>query len=138
MLAILVTLAGASVWNITTLFLHYWNVQDGPVSAMVLQHQVSPRNSRSALGTLWESLKIHRASSRKKPPRLLWQTCLLAVPAFVIWTGFTAAAIFSSTVANNKAHGTIIARTKGEACGLWLYNAAGYAAQMAKLNNDAV
>lgn len=139
-LAILVKMAGTSFWNITALLLHCWNVQDGPASAVVLQHRVILRNSRSALSMVWESLKIHHAWSASKPSRLLWHTCSISIPALVIWTGFTAAALFSSAVAN-KAYGAVIARTKAEACGFWEYNtsnAAGYAAKTSKLNNDAV
>jgi len=64
----------------------------------------------------------------------------MAIPALVIWTGFTAAALFSSAVVN-KVYGAVVARTKAEACGFWQYNTsntAGYAAKTTKLNNDAV
>ncbi|KAK3345912.1 hypothetical protein B0T25DRAFT_483468 [Lasiosphaeria hispida] len=146
-LALLITLAGASFWNIAAFVIHAWNANnDGPVSGMALQQQVSLRNSRSALAAMWEALKIHNAwagsGSGNRRKEAMWRTIWIAGPALVISAGFATAAILSSSVAN-KAYGTVVARAQGDAaaCGFWEYDtstATGYAAQSAKLNNDAV
>jgi hypothetical protein len=139
-LAFLVTLAGASFWNIFAFFLHASKVREGTVSAVGLQQQVSLRNSRSSFGMVLEALKIHRAWSPKRPPGLLGQTCSVAVPAFLVFAGFAVATIFTSSVAS-KAYGTVVARASEESCGFWHYNTSdglGKAAQSAKISNDTI
>ncbi|KAJ6781152.1 hypothetical protein PWT90_07863 [Aphanocladium album] len=145
-IAFLVTLAGASAWNITAFILHSLKTreQQGAEHAQIidLTHQVNLRNSKGALSTLWEAVKIHRAwkAAKKPPPQLLKKTSMLAIPAFVIWAGFALAAIFTSNVAN-KAYGTSIARLKERNCGLWSFDAEtdeGYIVQKSQLVNDTL
>src|SRR5262249_362049 len=120
-LTVLVAIAGVSFWNITAFILHSLKVQEGPVNALNLQHQVSLRNSPGSIATAWEMVKIHQPWTKKRPPRLLTQTCAVAIPAFFIWVGFAVAAIFTSRVAN-KPYGPVLARVKQENCGFWQYD----------------
>ena len=139
-LAVFVAVAGASFWNITAFILHSLKAQEGPVNALSLQHQVSLRNSPGSIGTAWEAVKIHQAWSKKRPPRLFTQTCTVAIPAFIIWVGFAAAAIFTSRVAN-KAYGSVLARVKQENCGFWQYDTSridGEVAFRVKKSNDTI
>lgn len=139
-LTFLVTVAGMSFWNIIAFILHSFKVQEGPTSAINLQHQVSLRNSLGSIGTLWEAVKIHRAWSKKQPPQLLARTCSIVIPAFLVCVGFAAAAIFTSSVAN-KAYGTVVARVQQDNCGFWHYNNShvdGYAAESTKRINDKI
>jgi len=140
-LALLVTLAGASLWNIVAFLLHAWKVRRDTVSAVSLQHQASLRNSRSSIAMVWEAFKIHRAWSAKRPPRLLAQTCSIALPAYLVFTGSAVATIFTSSVAS-KTYDTVVARVSEDACGFWSFNTSnsirGTAAQSAKISNDTI
>lgn len=121
-LTLLVTLATASLWNISAFALHAWKTKrPGPVSVVDLQHQVLLRNARGPLGMLWDAAMIHRAWSKKRQPGLLLRTCSLAVPACLIWAYGVVAAIFVSSVAN-KSYGSVIARAQPNICGFWGYN----------------
>lgn len=139
-LALLVTIAGASAWNITAFILHAVKSRrgDGPVHAVDLMHQVSLRNSGSAINTLWESIKVHRAWSKTKPRHLARKTASVAFPALVVWAGFAVAAIFTSNVAN-KSYGSTIARLEEQNCGFWEFNQTtlgGLLASQDKATND--
>lgn len=164
-LAFLVTLAGTSAWNMMAFLLHWLKTRqttDSPTHVIDLMHQVSLRNSAGSISTLWEAIKIHRAwssSSSKRqsglenrdqnkqqqhspspPPQLLKKTCMVAVPALLVWVVFAIAAVFTSNVANSKGYGTpIIARLQPQNCGFWNFNTTtsdGYAASLMKKVND--
>ena len=120
-LTLLVSIAGASFWNIVAFLLHHWRAKRLPASTFYLQHQTCLRNSANAIRAIWEALKIHQAWSAKRPDQLLLQTCLVAIPAFVVWTCFSTAAIFTSSV-TNKAYASVVARLQPRNCGYWVTN----------------
>jgi hypothetical protein len=120
-LTFLVTLAGASFWNLTAFGLHSLAVKGDRSNALHLQHQVALRNSGSSIGTLWEALKIYSAWRVSKPPKLFLSTLGLAGPALLVWVGFAFASIFTSRVAN-KSYGPAIARVRPGNCGFLQYN----------------
>jgi len=120
-LTLLVSVAGASFWNIVAFYLHHWRAKRLPASTVYLQHQACLRNSVNAIRTIWEAFKIHRAWAEKQPDRLLLQTCLVAIPAFVVWAGFSTAALFTSSV-TNKSYASVVARVQPQNCGFWTTN----------------
>ncbi|KAK4102384.1 hypothetical protein N658DRAFT_485216 [Parathielavia hyrcaniae] len=127
-LALLVTLAGASFWNITAFVLHSWKSANGDtMHALDLQQRVVLRNSRTSLSTVWSLLKLHHAWSGADRPgrsrRRRAQTCALVAPAVLVWAGFVAAAIFTACLAN-RADGTVVAPVKAGDCGVWRYESA--------------
>ncbi|KAH8692522.1 hypothetical protein GQ44DRAFT_734045 [Phaeosphaeriaceae sp. PMI808] len=124
-LTLLITLAGASFWNITAFALHRWkSAQGGTPTALDLQQQVILRNSRTSIAAMWELIKLCYAWSGKPgQPRRRWmQTCALVVPAMIVWACFVAAAIFTARLANGTA-GVVLAPIRKGNCGLWEYNA---------------
>jgi hypothetical protein len=139
-LALLVTVAGASFWNITAFVLHSWKARKESVSALDLQYRVILCNTPGSLGTAWEALKMHQAWSKKRTPRLLSRTGAIAVPALLVWILFSAAAILSSRVAN-KSYGSVVARVLEHNCGFWRFNTSnpdGMAAYNNKRTNDTI
>ena len=120
-LTLLVGVAGASFWNIVAFLLHHWGAKRLPASTFHLQHQTCLRNSATAIRAILEAFKIHHAWSGKRPDQLLLQTCLVAIPAFVVWACFSTAALFTSSV-TNKSYASVVARVQPENCGFWLYN----------------
>jgi len=83
-LAVLVTVAGVSFWNITAFALYTWKVRNEPVSALDLQHRVNLCNNRGALSSAWEALKLHYAWSAKRLPKLIAKTSTIVVPAILV------------------------------------------------------
>lgn len=141
-LALLITLAGASAWSITSFVLHAIKTRDEaqPAHGVHLMHQVLLRNSGGAVSTLWQSVKIHLAWSKQNPPHLLKRTSTVAAPAFLVWAGFALAAVFASNVAN-KSYGSTIARIAEDNCGLWVYDNTtidGQVAALTKRVNDTL
>ena len=120
-LAILVTIAGGSFWNITAFVLHHCKAKGSRASAVERQIRVNLRNSAGAIRALWDTFKLHQAWSSKKPSRLLLQTCTVALPACLVWAGFSLAALFTSSV-TNKAYASVVARVHPQTCGIWSFN----------------
>jgi len=139
-LTVLVTVAGASFWNVAAFVLHSQLVRmDGePVGALSLQHRVTLRNSSSPIGTAWKAIKIYQAWYSTRSPRLLVRTLAVVVPALIIWASFAAAAVFVSRVAS-RANGVVVARVQPENCGVWQFDTSyveGIAAARTKKAND--
>ncbi|KAJ6781505.1 hypothetical protein PWT90_08091 [Aphanocladium album] len=154
-IASLVTIAGVSAWNITAFVLHAMKVRQAagsPAQAIDLMHRVTLRNSRGSTSTIWEAIKIYKSWSSSRgdgtekghqshPFKLLSKTCMVAIPAMVVWVGFTVAAVFSSSVANSKTYGTTVARLKAQNCGIWNYNFTSHEGNVALLTkqvNDTI
>jgi len=133
-LTFLVTLAGASFWDIVALLLHSWKVKQPKPTALDLQHRVSLRNTRSSSAMFWRILKIHWAWSGRRPPGLLGKTCSIAAPALLVWLLFAAASLFTSSVAT-KAYGTVIARIDPQNCG---FTDSSKGDQASKILNDTM
>src|SRR5512142_2311375 len=62
-LTLLVSVAGASSWNIAAFLLHHWRAKRLPASTFYLQHQTCLRNSANAIQAIWEAFKLHQAWS---------------------------------------------------------------------------
>jgi len=120
-LTLLVSVGGASFWNIVAFLLHHWRATGLPASTVYVQHQACLRNSANATRAIWEALKIHQAWAGKRPDRLAFQTCLVVIPAFLVWACFSTAALFTSSV-TNKAYASVVARVQPQNCGFWNYN----------------
>jgi len=120
-LTVLVTIAGGSFWNIFVFILHHWKAKRPSATAFDLQIQVLLRNSAGAVRSVWDAFKIHQAWSAKRPNQLLFQTCMVAIPAVFIWAGFSVAALFTSSV-TNKAYASVVARAQPQNCGFWTFN----------------
>ncbi|KXX78380.1 hypothetical protein MMYC01_206024 [Madurella mycetomatis] len=138
-LTLLVTLAGASFWNITAFLLHHWKTKETTTNVIDLQHRVILRNSTGALRTIVEILKVHQAWSKKPRQCLLLKTCTVAVPALLVAAGFAVAGLFTSAVAN-KTYGPVAARIQPSSCGYWSFDATteGTASMTAKIVNDTI
>lgn len=81
-----------------------------------------PQHTR-AIGTLWEVSKIYWAWAKKRQPGLFLRTCLIAVPACLVWGGGVAAGLLvSRSVAYNPSYGPVLARVEPNNCGLWTYS----------------
>ena len=120
-LTLLVSIAGASFWNIVAFLLHHWRATGLPASTVYVQHQACLRNSANAVRAIWEALKIHHAWAAKRPDRLVFQTCLVVIPAFLVWACFSTAALFTSSI-TNKAYASVVARVEPQNCGFWSFN----------------
>ena len=138
-LAVLVTVAGVSFWNIVAFALYTWKTRNKLVSPLDIQHRVNLCNNRGAISSAWEEAsKLHYAWSAKRLPKLISKTSTIVVPAILVWVAFAAAAILSSRVAN-KSYGTVIVRVQEHNCGIWKFDtttAEGMTAYLNKKTTD--
>ena len=115
-LALLVTIARTSFWNVTAFFFHAGMARSDVDSPVGLQHRVVLRNSQGSAGAAWEFVKICLAWPKTGSSRLLTRTAQLAIPAAVIWLGFAIATIFTPRIAT-KSYGSVVARALPGRCG---------------------
>ncbi|KAH7018083.1 uncharacterized protein B0I36DRAFT_435468 [Microdochium trichocladiopsis] len=116
-LSTIVTIAGASAWNIVSLLLHAHLARDGPATDVFgLQQQVSLRNSPSGIRAAVDALSL-LASWRHTPGwKRIRRTALIAAPAVLVWGSFFAASLLTSLVANQATDRAIV-RAKPSRCG---------------------
>jgi hypothetical protein len=101
-LSVLVTICAASFWTIEAFGLHQAVVGRQDVDAVDLQQEVILRNSGSAIGTIWELVKVQMAWRGRAASRLRTRTLAIAIPAFLTWLAFTAGSIFVAEVASRS------------------------------------
>jgi hypothetical protein len=122
-LTFLVTIAGTCAWSIVASLVHSHIVRRRSVAQIFdLQQQVALRNSSGALGTLWDTYRIHRAWAKVRLRKIWGRTLSVALPALVVSIGFAAASILTARVAT-KGYGTVLARSAENNCGNYLFPA---------------
>jgi hypothetical protein len=134
-LTIAVTLAGGASWTIFAVLLHSWRVHGTSATAIDLQYQVSLQNTSGAPGTIWHAIKLLAAWRGRGTPSLFRRTLAFALPALLIWTGFTVAGVFVSRVAS-KSFGSTVARVKPTNCGFLTADVDNLAASFALAQNS--
>jgi hypothetical protein len=123
-LAVVVTNAGQSFWNIVSYIIHQARSKAGAHDALHYQQQAILKNSGSSLSAAW---KFARASfSWRKHERSKWwqfwrsRTLFLILTALIIYAAFVVASIFSSRVTNSISTEVLI---HSPDCGFWVFNA---------------
>jgi len=118
-LALLVSLAGASFWNLTALFLHRILAR-GPAADMVgLAFQVALRNLGTPAKVALGSIKLYHAWAGKGVRNLGRRTLGILVPAAFVWVGFAVASVLASRVAITSGKGDAVSPIHPRRCGLW-------------------
>jgi hypothetical protein len=115
-LTFLVTIAGASFWNITAFVLHHFLTKKRSPDDVDLQHRVLLRNAPTVGSSIIWLVKIHLAWSSKKRKGLWLGTLILLLPALLTFLLFSAASILTSRVAN-KSYAGALAPILPSACG---------------------
>ncbi|KAL8376056.1 hypothetical protein RB595_007257 [Gaeumannomyces hyphopodioides] len=118
-LALLVSLAGVSFWNLTALFLHRFLAR-GPAADMVgLAFQVALRNLGTPAKVALGSIKLYHAWAGRGVHNLGRRTLGILVPAAFVWVGFAVASVFVSRVAITSGNGDDVSPIQPGRCGLW-------------------
>ncbi|CAG9948317.1 unnamed protein product [Clonostachys rosea f. rosea IK726] len=121
-LTVMVTVAGACAWTIVSLLIHSYLVRSRPDTDLFdLQQQVTLRNAKTPLGTIYDLFKIHGAWSGRKVPRLGLRTAVAVVPALLLFGGMMTASIFTSKVVTSE-DGSGIALALNQGCGVIPYS----------------
>ena len=133
LLAIVVAVAGSSVWRIVRYFSHQSrsnpNIQH---DAIFIQQQAILRNASSALSAAWAFLRLSYGWRKHQRTRRSSHTFLFLAVAIVIFTAFGVASIFSSRV---TAAGGAVFLLHSPNCGFWNYTLAGETVEAVKMLN---
>ena len=123
LLAVVVTNAGQSFWNIVSYIIHQARSKAGAHDALHYQQQAILRNSGSPLSA---ASKLAGASfSWRKHERSKWwqfwrsRTLFLILTTFIIYAAFAVASIFSSQVSTSISTEVLI---HSPDCGFWIFN----------------
>ncbi|KXJ86390.1 hypothetical protein Micbo1qcDRAFT_236925 [Microdochium bolleyi] len=120
-LATIVTLAGASAWNIVSLLIHAHFARNGPATDIFgLQQQVSLRNSPSGLRAAIDAVAVFLSWRGKPGRRRLRRTGLVAIMGMVTWTSFFAASLTTSRAATEITDRAMV-RAVPKRCGFLKY-----------------
>ena len=98
-LAILVTIAGESMWSIVAFSLHQHRATKATQTGLFRQIQVILRNSSTSLSDAYEIVKTGRAWHKQRTiDKALLKACAIALWPAVLFISFTAAGIFVAKV----------------------------------------
>ncbi|CAK1358405.1 hypothetical protein CB0940_06977 [Cercospora beticola] len=122
-LALLVRVAGESLWTIIACALHQYRARSGPETAVFRQLQVILRNAGSSVASVLEIVNTGWAS-RKNSPQAFSKAVVLALFPLSVVLSFTAAGILVAKVAV-PAYQSNQVLLKPTACGLTAYTAPG-------------
>jgi len=115
-LAILVSIAGSSVWSIVAYAWHQRRVRpNGSVDPFNLQLQILLRNTRSAITAAVDAVKIHRAWP--KGSRHRGAALLIGLAAVAILCAFAVAGVFVAAVASRAEEDITVLARPGTVCG---------------------
>ncbi|KAH7026624.1 uncharacterized protein B0I36DRAFT_415231 [Microdochium trichocladiopsis] len=116
-LSTILTIAGASAWNIISLLIHAHMARGGPTTDIFgLQQQVSLRNSPSGFRSALDAISLFIAWRHTPGYKRGRRTLMVALPGVLIWGAFFAASLLTSMVANEATDRAIV-RAKPDRCG---------------------
>ena len=138
-LALLITLAAGSFWNLTAILLHRVIAKRTTRDALGLQHQVAVQNLGTSPKVIWASIKLYHAWLGRGVQHLTLRTLGILLPAVLVWALFSAASVLSSRVATTS---DAISRLRSGRCGFWEYDNGNIShavrGQSLKVANDSI